>query len=122
MPSRGVRRSRRIPKEITVLLIGSNLEGRAFSEETNTVNLSQHGATVVSRHKLASKQTVIIRCLDTKMEAEACIVRMIESHADAHTYCLAFLQSLTDSWGADVVALIDSENEASRSVFECVGR
>ena len=122
MPSRGVRRSERIPKEITVLLIGSSLDGREFSEQTNTVNLSQHGAAVISRHKLGTQQHLIIRCLDTKMEAEARIVRVIGSQADSHTYGLAFLSSHANFWGADLTPLMESESEANRLAFEGSGR
>ena len=117
-PSRGVRRSGRLPKKLTVLLIGSNLDGRAFSEKTKTVNLSQHGAAVVSRHKLASEQHIIIRCLDSKMEAEARVVRIAETQDENHVYGLEFLTSHADFWGAEVSPLIGSDDEASRLVIE----
>jgi diguanylate cyclase (GGDEF)-like protein len=117
-PARGVRRSGRLPKKMTVLLVGSNLEGRAFSEKTSTVNLSRHGAAVVSQHKLASEQHVIIRCLDTKMEAEARVVRIAESQTKNHIYGLEFLTAHADFWGADVSPLIGYDDEASRLVIE----
>jgi hypothetical protein len=43
----------RIPKEIPICLIGSDLTGKVFSEETKAVLLSLHGAGLLSRHKLA---------------------------------------------------------------------
>src|SRR2546430_13608492 len=39
----------RIPKEIPILLIGSDLGGKVFSEHTSTILLSLHGAGVLSR-------------------------------------------------------------------------
>jgi len=51
-----VRSSARIPKEIPILLIGSDLDGRMFSERAATVLLSLHGAGVLSRHKLSPEQ------------------------------------------------------------------
>ena len=56
MPSESVRRSSRIPKEINVLLVGSDTEGKVFSEPTKTVLLSRHGAGIVSRYKLSAEQ------------------------------------------------------------------
>lgn len=38
MPPEGVRRSSRIPKEIAILLVGSDMEGKMSSEQTKTVN------------------------------------------------------------------------------------
>ena len=48
MPQQVVRSSGRIPKQIPILLIGSDLDGKVFSESTNTVLLSLHGAGIVS--------------------------------------------------------------------------
>jgi len=43
MSSERLRRSSRIPKEIPILLVGSNMEGKTFSEQAKTVLLSRHG-------------------------------------------------------------------------------
>jgi hypothetical protein len=48
MTNSTVRRSGRIPREIPILLIGSDMEGTVFSEETKTVMISLHGAGIVS--------------------------------------------------------------------------
>src|SRR5437588_10863624 len=40
MPPEGVRRSSRIPKEMDIFLVGSDTEGKVFSEKTKTVLLS----------------------------------------------------------------------------------
>jgi len=56
-----VRSSARIPKEIPILLIGSDLDGRMFSERATTVLLSLHGAGVLSRHKLSPEQELILK-------------------------------------------------------------
>src|SRR5215472_5677125 len=65
MSLEGVRRSSRIPKEIAILLTGSDIEGKVFSEQTKTVLLSRHGAGIVSRYKLSAEQELILRRLDT---------------------------------------------------------
>ena len=61
MPPEGVRRLSRIPKEMHILLVGSDTEGKIFSEQTKTVLLSRHGAGIVSRYKLSAEQELILR-------------------------------------------------------------
>ena len=114
-----VRRSGRFPKKIAVFLIGSDLDGTVFSEQTNTVELSRHGAGVVSRHKLAPEQHIIIRCQETNREAEARVVRVIGSQSDSHTYGLEFVGSTIDIWDVEVPPLTESEKEAHHSLFQC---
>jgi diguanylate cyclase (GGDEF)-like protein len=114
-----VRRIRRVPKEIGIFLIGSDLGGKVFTEQTNTIELSRHGAGVVSRHKLARDQEIIIRCVETNQEAEARVVRVIGSQFDCHTYGLEFVSASSDIWGGEVPPLTESEKAANRSLFEC---
>jgi hypothetical protein len=58
-----VRRSGRIAKEIRILLLGMDINGAVFSEETRTVTLSRHGAGIISKHKLAKDGLLIMRFL-----------------------------------------------------------
>jgi hypothetical protein len=52
----GRRRSNRIPKTISIILSGSDIEGKQFSEQTKTLVLSRHGAGIVSINKLAMQE------------------------------------------------------------------
>ncbi len=119
MPPEGMRRSGRIPKEIAILLVGSDLEGKVFSEQTKTVVLSRHGAGIVSQHKLVPEQELILRRLDTNSETEIRIVGQIGSQSDNYTYGAAFLDPEIDFWGVKFPSLTDSEIRASRLLLEC---
>jgi PilZ domain len=119
MSPEGVRRSSRIPKELPILLIGSDLDGRTFSEETHTVVLSRHGAGIVSSYKLAAEQELIIRRLDTNQEAEVRVVGQIGSQADSYTYGVAFLNPTLGFWGLEFPPLTESELRARRVLLEC---
>lgn len=121
MPPEGMRRSGRIPKEIAILLVGSDLEGKVFSEQTKTVVLSRHGAGIVSQHKLVPEQELVLRRLDTNSETEIRIVGQIGSQSGNHTYGAAFLDPEIDFWGIKFPSLTDSEIRASRSLLECSG-
>src|SRR5260370_422522 len=93
MPPEGMRRSGRIPKEIAILLVGSDLEGKVFSEQTKTVVLSRHGAGIVSQYKLVPEQELILRRLDTNSETEiravGVIVSLRSDLANDANFCLA---------------------------------
>jgi len=116
-----VRRSSRIAKEIAILLVGSDMEGKVFSEETKTVLLSRHGAGIVSRYILSAEQELILRRLDTDKEAEIRVVGQLGSHGESHTYGVAFLDPEMDLWGAKFPSMTDSEKEASRVLLQCSG-
>jgi hypothetical protein len=113
------RRGPRIQKQIAIILIGSDLEGRVFTEQTSTVELSRHGSMVVSQRKLAPDQEMIIRRQDTNNEAAARIVRKAGSQSDTYIYGLELLCSNFDIWGIEFARLSESEEETIRMMFEC---
>ncbi len=121
MPPEGMRRSSRIPREIAILLVGSDMEGKMFSEQTKTVLLSQHGAGIVSQYVLSAEQELILRRLDTDKEAEVRVVGQLGSDGKTYTYGVAFLNPELDLWGVKFPSMTDSEKEASRVLLQCSG-
>jgi len=119
MPPEGVRRSTRIPKEITILLTGSDTEGKVFFEETKTVLLSRYGAGIVSQQRLYPEQELNIRRLDTNKEAEVRVVGQIGSQVDTYTYGVAFLDPNILLWSIEFPLLMESERQARQLVLEC---
>ncbi len=113
------RRSSRIPKQLAIFLIGSDIEGRIFSEETKTVVLSRHGAGITSEHKLSAEQEIIIRCVDSGKEVEARVVGQIGLQDKTYIYGVAFLDLTLDFWGLDFGELTEAEKEASRALLQC---
>lgn len=121
MPPEGVRRSSRIPKEIAILLVGSDMEGKMFSERTKTVLLSRHGAGIVSQYALSAEQELILRRLDTNKEAEVRVVGNLGAHGKSYTYGVAFLHAETDLWEIQFPSMTDSEKHASLVLLQCSG-
>jgi hypothetical protein len=119
MPPDSRRRSSRIPKQLALFLIGSDIEGRIFSEETKTVVLSRHGAGITSQYKLSAEQEIIIRCVGSGKEAEARVVGQIGLQDDSYIYGVAFLDPALNFWELDFGEMTDSEKEASRALLEC---
>jgi hypothetical protein len=119
MPPESMRRSGRIRKEIAILLVGSDLDGKVFSEETKTVVLSRHGAGIISQYKLVPEQELIVRRIDNNKEAEIRVVGQIGAQADNFTYGVAFLGPDTNFWGVEFPPLTQSEIQASRALLQC---
>jgi len=117
--SNGKRRSSRIPKEVAIILIGSDMEGRVFSEETKTVVLSRYGAGIVSEQKLSAEQELFIRRVDNNKEVEVRVVGQLAAEAGIYTYGVAFLDPTIEFWDMDFPSATDSEKLERRSILEC---
>lgn len=119
MPQDGTRRSGRIPKQIAITLVGSDIEGRVFSERTKTVVLSRHGAGIVSEYKLSAEQELVLRSEESRKEIDARVVGQIGSDAKRYIYGIAFLDREINFWGVDFPDLPETEKEASLTLLEC---
>jgi hypothetical protein len=117
--SRRTRRSSRIPMQIPIILIGNDLLGKVFSEHTNTVNVSRHGLGVVSKHKIAPDQEMIIRRKDTNKEASVRVVRANGPKSHNQTYGLEFTGPDNNIWDVEFPPMTESEKETLLSLFEC---
>lgn len=119
MTFKKLRRSGRISKSVPILLMGSDTEGRVFSEETRTVILSRHGAGVISTHKLLAEQELIVRSLETNREAEVRVVGKIGEQGSRHTYGVAFLDDSSDFWGMEFPPPPSLEERPLELLLEC---
>jgi hypothetical protein len=106
-----MRSSGRIPKQIPILLIGSDLDGRVFSEPTTTVLLSLHGAGILSRHKLSPEQELVLRWTEKNREAEIRVVGHLGVQSGQHTYGVAFFDENLNFWEIDFPPVSPSEME-----------
>src|SRR5258707_8450430 len=121
MPPEGMRRSSRIPREIAILLVGSDMEGKMFSEQTKTVLLSRYGAGIVSQYALSAEQELVLRRLDTNKEAEVRVVGNLGAQGKIYTYGVAFLNPETNLWDIQFPSMTDSEKKASLVMLQCSG-
>ena len=111
LPLQVVRSSGRIPKEIPILLIGSDLGGKVFSEHTSTILLSLHGAGVLSRHKLSPEQELVLRWPERNKETEIRVVGQVGSQNGHHTYGVAFFDQDLNFWEIDFPPVSAIERE-----------
>jgi hypothetical protein len=115
----GLRRSGRIPKEVAILVIGTDAKGKDFMEQTKTVVLSRHGAGIVSMHKLAVEQEMTM--VDSARDKETVIrvVGQIGVEDDSYTYGVAFLDPEIDFWDVEFPSATDAETSAADMVLQC---
>ena len=119
MAPEGMRRSARIPKEVAILLTGSDMDGKVFSEQTKTVVLSRHGAGIISEYKLSPEQELIIRSVDSNKEAEIRVVGQIGAQPNRYTYGVAFVDPHLDFWGVEFPPVSEIDKQASTVWLEC---
>ncbi len=101
--------------------MGSDMEGKVFSEQTKTVVLSRHGAGIVSQYALSAEQELILRRLDSDKEAEVRVVGQLGADDKSYTYGVAFLDPEMDLWSVQFPSMTESEKEASRVLLQCSG-
>jgi hypothetical protein len=118
MPQR-VRRSGRIAKEVPIVLIGSDTDGKVFTEETKTVVLSRHGAGILSRYKLAAEDEVIIRSRESNKEAIAHVVGQLGLQNEIYTYGVAFADPNIHFWNTQMPPPTPAEMVALRMALQC---
>jgi len=115
-----MRSSGRIPKQIPILLIGSDLDGRVFSEHTSTVLLSLHGAGILSRHKLSPEQELVLRWPEKNRETEIRVVGHLGEQSGKHTYGVAFFDENLNFWEIDFPPVSSSEMELGVLALVCI--
>ena len=92
------RRSGRIAREIRIVLMGTNISGRVFSEETRTVVLSRHGAGVLSKFRVALDEILTMRFLGGTTEVAVRLVGELGHDSRGYTYGVAFVDPDLDFW------------------------
>ncbi len=115
----GLRRSSRIPKEVAILLIGSDAQGKDFMEHTKTVVVSRHGAGILSMRKLAVEQEMTMVDVGRDKETAIRVVGQIGVEGDSYTYGVAFLEPDIDFWDVVFPSAADAETSAPRMVLQC---
>lgn len=113
------RRSERIPKQVAVLLIGTDAQGKSFMEETNTVLLSRHGASLISAHKLAIQQELLIVQRERDSETPVRVVARLDANGNSYTYGVAFLETDIDFWGINFAPSPEAATSDLSPVLEC---
>lgn len=115
------RRGGRISKRVAILLFGTDADGRVFTEETNTVVLSLHGAGIVSHERLIPEQELILRWNEAGRETEVRVVGEIAQQDAWHTYGVAFVDENLDFWEMEFPETTTWQERPAVLWLECGG-
>jgi hypothetical protein len=113
------RRSERFSAQIPVQLAGASETGQQFLEKTQTLTLSQHGASILSKWKLIPNREVIIRRLDTGKEASVRIAGKIGDRPEGHVYAAEFVDPHANLWEADFLPTSDLDKTDDLVYLAC---
>jgi PilZ domain len=113
------RRSGRITKELPIVLLGTDATGKVFSEETNTVVLSRHGAGVVTRYRFSPDERLTLRLPSSAKEAEIRLVGQIGGEPGRYVYGVTFVDRDPDFWPMEFPPPDPFEPASQRIALEC---
>lgn len=113
------RRSERLPAEIPLRLTGATKTGQKFTEDSRTLTLSQHGASLFSKRKLAPEQEIVIRRLDTGKEAKARVAGKIADRTEGYVYAVEFADPQINLWETEFPSAPDLDDAEDRVFLVC---
>jgi len=104
---------------IPIRIFGSDVDGLAFSEEAETVEVSRNGAMILTNRNLTPLEEILIRVERTGMESPARIVGQVRKQADRFVYGVKLLDPSVNLWNINFVPLSESERAVGRMLLEC---
>jgi hypothetical protein len=113
------RRSDRIAMSIPIQVSGRDERGQDFVAESQTVNLSRHGATIILKQSLKPDQDLKITLLRRSIGAAFRVVGRIGGESDGFVYEVAQLDSGVDLWGIGFPPTSDAKRVVGRLLMEC---
>jgi hypothetical protein len=109
----------RVTLRVPLQISGGDLSGQDFLEQGYTKILNRNGAAIVVNRLLAPEQTLTIRWVGDKVEAEVRVIGQIGSEPDGKVYGVAFLNPAVDFWHIDFSPA--SGGVMLRVLLECPG-
>lgn len=118
-PPQRARSTDRVTINIQITIFGADVDGRAFSEEAQTLEVSRNGALILSNRNLTSQEEILIRRERTGKEAPAQIVGQVRKGSDGLVYGVTLLDPNINLWDINFVPLTDAERAVGRTLLEC---
>jgi len=118
-PSRPPRKTDRVALGIQIRIFGADVEGRAFSEEARTLEVSRTGAMILANRNLTPLEEILIRRERTGKEAPAQIVGQVRKEPDGFVYGVRLLDPSINLWDINFVPLSESDRGVGRTLLEC---
>jgi hypothetical protein len=100
-----------VKSQLPVEVIGADLYGQQFFEDTQTLTIHRNGVSILLANKLAPDSEVILRNPENNEEAAAFVVGQTSEDKAGHVYGMAFLDPSANPWHIQFPA-----DEAARTV------
>ena len=114
-----LRRSERVSLSLPIRISGIDEYEKDFSEECCTVDVSQHGATIIVDRELSLAQNIKIRRIDTSKEAVARVIGRKERKPEGRTFGMAFIDNGADLWDIEFPTAPSPEEAVLRALLRC---
>jgi hypothetical protein len=112
------RRSDRILAPIPIRVIGSDISGVGFSEDTTTVSFNQHGASISLTHSLLPDDVILILNKRTNIEEEFRVVGALQHvFGERSEWGVEALNPETNIWGVEFTP--PPEGTQPKALIEC---
>lgn len=118
-PSVARRQSDRVSLPVPVQVLGTDLSGHEFLQQTSMKQVARYGGSILIRASLGLGQVITIRHLATKKEVQARTVGQLGIQAQANVYGIAFLEPQETFWGIHFPHSAEGEDYLTKVVIEC---
>jgi hypothetical protein len=102
-----------------ITIFGADIDGRAFSEEARTLEVSRNGALILVNRNLTSQEEILIHREPTGREAPARIVGQVRKEPEGFVYGVTLLDPSINLWDINFVPLTQAERAVGRTLLEC---
>jgi len=114
----GRRRTERILAPVRIRVIGNDISGVSFAEETVTVSFNQQGARISLLHALLPDDIVLIKNLENAMEEEFRVVGAFQQvFGDRREWGVEASNPQSGIWGVEFAPNVD--NAEPKVLVEC---
>ncbi|MFZ0960736.1 MAG: PilZ domain-containing protein [Terriglobia bacterium] len=118
-PTQRARATDRVTINIQITIFGADMDGRAYSEEACTLEVSRNGALILADRNLTPQEEILIRRERTGKEAAAQIVGQVRKGPDGFVYGVKLLDPSVNLWDINFVPLTEAERAVGRTLLEC---
>lgn len=113
------RRGDRVSLHLPIQVLGTDIHGKQFRDETRTILVTRHGARITLARELAPKTEVMIRYPKLGRHARARIVGKAGSFKNGHHYGVHVLDPSVNLWGIYFPTAAEAESALGRALLEC---
>ena len=104
-----------------IQVFGTEITGQDFMEMTQTQVLCREGAAIISTHRLAPMQQIMVRNLATGAEAQARIIGEMSARPNSRVYGIALVDPEFKLWNINFPSPDDDQTRSERWIVLIIG-